>query len=265
MRGTSVVAVRRHAYLDHDGVIAFAHRGGTSHWPENTMPAFQHAIDLGYRYIETDVHSSADGELFAFHDDHLGRVSDTDAYIGDLAAADLDHVRVEGSQHIPRFDELLRTWPYIRINIDPKDDGAVEPLVRKLTDAGAVDRVCIGSFSDRRIAYCRKHLGSELCTSMGPRESLRLRAASLGLPVENGLVAACAQVSPTVKGLRIVDERLIDTAHALDIAIHVWTIDEPDEMTDLLDLGVDGIMTDQPRVLRDVLVARGEWKDYVLD
>lgn len=255
----------RHAFLDHDGVIAFAHRGGASDWPENTLSAFQHAVDLGYRYIETDVHASADGELFAFHDDHLGRVSDTDCYISDLTAAALDQVRVEETERVPRLDEILRTWPYLRINIDPKDDGSVVPLAQTIQRHSAIDRVCIGSFSDRRIAYCREVLGPDLCTSMGPREAARLRGASLGLPIETGLSAACAQLPTGSNGRTIIDQRLVETAHRLGIQVHVWTIDDPAEMEDLLDLGVDGVMTDRPVVLRDVLVERGQWKDYLLD
>ncbi len=250
----------RHPYLDHPGPLAIAHRGGAGEAPENTIEAFQRAVDLGYAYLETDVHASADGVLFAFHDESLARVTDTDAIIGDLTASELDEVIVERRARIPRLAELLTTWPTIRLNIDPKSDGAIEPLVHAVKTHNAIDRVCIGSFSDRRIAYCRAHLGPALCTSMGPRAFAALRSASLGGPSPAVFDDACAQIPTTFRGRPLLDEALVATAHANDLQVHVWTIDEPTEMHELLDLGVDGLITDEPAALRDVLIQRGQWR-----
>jgi len=248
----------RYAFLDHGGVAAFAHRGGTSEWPENTMAAFQHAIDLGYRYLETDVHLSADGVLFAFHDSNLRVRTGVDANFGDLDAREIDRLLVDGVAPIPRLDELLSTWPYARINIDTKSDATVLPLIDSIRSHGAIDRVCVGSFVDRRIARCRDELGPALCTSMGQIEAGRLVMASKRLADPSRLVAACAQL-PTKRVVQVLTTDLIDLAHELGIEVHVWTIDEPDEMRRLLDDGVDGIMTDRPRSLRTVLINRGAW------
>ena len=111
-------------YLDHPGPLPFAHRGGASEWPENTMPAFQHAVALGYRYLETDVHATADGVLVAFHDDVLDRVTDRTGVIAALPWSDVRRARVAG-EPIPLLDDLLGTWPEVRVNIDPKQDAAV--------------------------------------------------------------------------------------------------------------------------------------------
>jgi glycerophosphoryl diester phosphodiesterase len=146
----------------------------------------------------------------------------------------------------------------VRINIDPKHDSAVDALAEAIEAADAVDRVCIGSFSDRRIARLRARLGPRLCTSLGPKGVARLRAASFGLPAGR-FPAACVQVPVRQGRVALVDERFVRTAHHHGLAVHIWTIDEPAEMTDLLDLGVDGIMTDRPAVLRDVLEARAQW------
>lgn len=245
-------------FLDHPGPIPFAHRGGAGDWPENTMPAFEGAVALGYRYLETDVHVTADGVLLAFHDDVLDRVTDRVGLIRELPWAEVSRARVDGREPIPRFDELLAAWPDVRINIDPKHDSAVDALAEAIEAADAVDRVCIGSFSDRRIARLRARLGPRLCTSLGPKGVARLRAASYGLPAGR-FPAACVQVPVRQGRVTLVDERFVRTAHHHGLAVHIWTIDEPAEMTDLLDLGVDGIMTDRPAVLRDVLESRAQW------
>ncbi len=248
----------RFPFLDHPGPLAFAHRGGAGSWPENTMPAFEGAVAAGYRYLETDVHTTADGVLVAFHDDSLDRVTDREGKIAELPWSEVSRARVDGREPIPRFEDLLHAWPDVRINVDPKADRAVEPLADVLVRSHAIERVCIGAFSDRRLARLRARLGPRLCTSMGPVGVARLRAASAGMPVGH-LTVPCAQVPVRAGRVTIVDERLVDAAHRLGVQIHVWTVDDRDEMVRLLDLGVDGIMTDEPAVLRAVLEDRGEW------
>jgi glycerophosphoryl diester phosphodiesterase len=246
------------AFLDHPGPLAIAHRGGAGDWPENTMPAFAGAVALGYRYVETDVHVTSDGVVLAFHDDRLDRVTDRTGAIAELRYAEVARARVDGVEPIPLLEELLGTWPELRVNIDPKHDEVVEPLATVLRRTGATERVCVGAFSDRRLARLRAMLGPGLCTSLGPAAVARLRAASLGLGrVEPD--GCCVQVPPRAKGLPLVDRRFVAAAHEAGLDVHVWTIDEAVEMRALLDLGVDGIMTDRPSVLREVLVARGEW------
>jgi glycerophosphoryl diester phosphodiesterase len=222
------------------------------------MPAFAGAVALGYRYVETDVHVTSDGVVLAFHDDHLDRVTDRTGAIAELPWSEVRQARVDGREPIPLLEDLLGTWPELRINIDPKHDEVVEPLATVLTRTDSIDRVCIGSFSDRRLDRLRAMLGTGLCTSLGPAAVARLRAASFGVghPRPAG---CCVQVPAEAKGLTLVDERFVRVAHELGLAVHVWTIDEPDEMDRLLDLGVDGIMTDRPAVLREVLERRGQW------
>ncbi len=253
------VATDRHPFLDHDGPIAFAHRGGAGDWPENTMPAFAGAVALGYRYIETDVHLTADGVVLAFHDDRLDRVTDRSGIIEDLPWSEVRQALVDGREPIPLLEDLLTTWPEIKINIDPKHDAVVEPLAEVLRRLDAIERVCIGSFSDRRIHRLEELLGPDLCTSLGPKGVARLRASSFGLGRRHP-GGRCVQVPVTAGGVTLVDRRFIERAHATGLDVHVWTIDEPDEMHRLLDLGVDGIMTDRPAVLREVLIERGAWR-----
>ena len=249
----------RHPYLDTDGPIAFAHRGGAEEYPENTLRAFRHAVSLGYTHVETDVHATADGVAVAFHDDTLDRVTDSRGAVGDLTWSQVRQARVAGSDPIVRLDELLEELPDTRINIDPKSDAAVEPLVEVLTRLGAVERVCVCSFSDRRTQRVRDRIGDGLCVGAGPRGIARLLAASSRLPAMGSLDFHAAQVPVRSKGLTLVRPQVVDTAHRNGIAVHVWTIDDPPEMHRLLDMGVDGIMTDRPAALREVMVERGHW------
>lgn len=249
---------KRFAFLDHPGPLAFAHRGGAGDWPENTMPAFEGAVQMGYRYVETDVHVTADGVLLAFHDETLDRTTDRVGLIRDLPWREVKRARVQGLEPIPLLEDLLGAWPDLRVNIDPKHDSAVEPLVTAITRTGATSRVCVGSFSDRRLRRVRRLLGRALCTSLGPIGTARVRAASVGAPAGR-FPAGCVQVPTNFKGLKIVDERFVTTAHERDLQVHVWTVDDPQTMSELLDLGVDGIMTDRPAVLKEVLQGRGEW------
>lgn len=245
------------AYLDHPGPIPFAHRGGAGDWPENTMPAFEGAVRLGYRYVETDVHVTADGVLLAFHDDVLDRVTDRSGRVRDLPWAEVRKARVGGREPIPTLEDLLGTWPDLRVNIDPKSDDAVEPLIAALTRTAATGRVCVGSFSDERIAQVRAALPG-ICTSLGPRGVLHLTQAAAGETVPP-LPDPCAQVPVRIGETELVTDAFLAEAHRRGMAVHVWTIDDPVEMHRLLDLGVDGIMTDRPAVLRDLLDQRGQW------
>lgn len=245
------------AFLDWPGPIPVAHRGGAAERPENTMPAFAAAVALGYRYVETDVHATADGTLLVFHDHDLDRVTDMGGDIGGLPYSTVRNARVQG-EPIPLLEDLLGTWPDLRIHIDAKHDRAVPALAAAVEKTSAHDRLCVGSFSDRRVAELRRLTGGRVCTWTGRRGILSLRLASLGVPVPRP-VAGCTQV-PVSKGpLRLVDRRFVDTAHRLGIGVHVWTIDDAEEMRRLLDLGVDAILSDRPTLLKEVFTERGVW------
>jgi glycerophosphoryl diester phosphodiesterase len=250
----------RHSYLDHDGPIAFAHRGGTSAAPENTLRAFEHAINLGYRYVETDVHASADGQLLAFHDNNLLRTCGENIDIASTNWSTLSNARIDGTDPIPLLEDLLGSWPDVRINIDCKADTALQPLLDTLRRTNSLDRVCIGSFSDKRLARIRAELGPDVCTSMGPGEVARLVLRSHSrLPIPVSQHALCAQVPVKQGPIPVVTRATIATARALGIHVHVWTIDDPIEIGRLLDMGVDGVMTDDTVALKSVYQARNVW------
>jgi glycerophosphoryl diester phosphodiesterase len=246
------------AYLDHEGPIPFAHRGGAGHGPENTWPAFVYARSLGFRYLETDAHATSDGVVLAFHDDILDRVTDQRGVIAELPWQQVQEARVAGTEPIVLLEELLGSFPDTFVNIDAKHDAVVEPLVRTLQRTSALERVCVASFSDRRLVALRARLGPRVCIAGGPAAIRRLRAGSLGLPVPRSSVA-CVQVPLRAGRVPIVDARFVDFAHRRGTAVHVWTIDDPAVIRWLLDLGVDGIVSDDLVALRDVLRSRGLW------
>lgn len=245
------------AFLDHPGPIPFAHRGGASEHSENTMAAFGYAVRLGYRYVETDVHTTTDGALVAFHDDVLDRVTDRQGKIAALPWSEVRQARVAG-EAIPLLEDVLGAWPDLRVNIDPKHDASVEPLVDVLRRTNAHDRVCVGAFSEPRLERVRRLTDGRVCTGMGTRAVARLRMASLGGP-GGRFGGNCAQVPVRQGPVVLVDRRFVAAAHRRGLAVHVWTIDDAAEMARLLDLGVDGIMTDRPAILKEVLTARGQW------
>lgn len=249
---------RLRPYLDHPSPIPFAHRGGAAEAPENTMAAFQRAVDLGYRYLETDVQVTADGHVLAFHDAVLDRVTDRTGAVGDLPWREVAAARVQGAEPIPLLEDVLGTWPDIRVNIDAKSDAALAPLVDALRRTRAYERVCIASFSDRRLARFRRLTGHQVCTAIGPASVARLRLASWGAAA-GPLGGDCAQVPVLYGRVRVVDEAFVAASGAHGTPVHVWTVDEPAEMNRLLDLGIDGIMTDHPTVLKAVMVERGQW------
>ncbi len=246
-------------YLDHPGPIPFAHRGGASDAPENTLPAFQNAVDLGYRYLETDVQVTKDGVLAAFHDDDLLRTTGRAARIRDLAWSEVRRALVDGQEPIPALEDLLSSFPQARINIDCKSDAGVDALVAALTRTNAVKRVCIGAFSTPRIRRLRRLLGPDLCTSMGPTEVLRWRIGSWLPGAWPTPQLPTVQIPVAMHGVNLVTSRTVREAHRRSAKVHVWTIDDPVEMARLLDLGVDGIMTDKPAVLKEVLLSRNQW------
>ncbi|MEV3859635.1 glycerophosphodiester phosphodiesterase [Streptomyces sp. NPDC050095] len=249
----------RHPYLDHPGPLALAHRGGAADGLENTVAAFRRAVGLGYRYIETDVHATADARLVAFHDETLDRVTDGSGLIADLPWDDVRHARVAGSEPVPLFEELLETFPDVRWNVDVKAEPALLPLLDLLERTRAWDRVCVGSFSEERVARAQRLAGPRLATSYGTKGVLGLRLRSYGIPAGLRRSAVCAQVPVAQYGVRVVDERFVRAAHARGLQVHVWTVNEEDEMRRLLDLGVDGIVSDHIETLRDVLKDRGSW------
>lgn len=268
-RSAIIGRVRRpYEFLDHPGPIPFAHRGGSAGLPENSMAAFQRAVGLGYRYLETDAHATADGVVVAFHDRTLDRVTDRTGAISRLPYTEVAKARIGGTEPIPRLEDVLGSFPGARVNIDLKDAPVIGPLAATLHRTNAWDRVCITSFSTRRLAQMRARLplftDHDVCMALGPRGLMALRAISYGGPAAKlvrlaATGVACAQVPYGLGPVPFVTESFIAQAHRLGLQVHAWTVNDPAAMERLLDLGIDGIMTDELLTLRRIMRSRDLW------
>lgn len=253
-----------HAFLTGPYPRAFVHRGW--HYDdlagmENSLSAFRRAVSEGYHYLETDVHATSDGVVVVHHDAVLDRTTDRSGPIAAQPWRAVGAAKIAGREPVSRLEDLLEELPDAFLNIDVKATRAIQPLVDTLRRMNAYGRVCVASFSEARLRRVRRSAGDGLLTSMGTNAIARLWAAGrLPAFVRGGRGhQRIAQVPVRQGRLTIVDKRLIAAARGRGIEVHVWTIDEPDQMHELIDLGVDGIMTDKPGVLRDVLKARDLW------
>ncbi|HCN23118.1 MAG TPA: glycerophosphodiester phosphodiesterase, partial [Arthrobacter bacterium] len=234
---------------------------------ENSMAAFRAAVDLGYGYLETDVHTTADGVLLLFHDDTLDRVTDGRGRISELTAVEVASARIGGREPVPLFDELLTAFPDVRVNLDVKDWDSVQSLAAGIERHGAHSRVLVASFSDRRRRAVLKLLNRPVASSAGMVTNALfvllgpvLPAPWLRFALRGPLHGVQALQVPVRYGaIRVVTAAYVRRAHALGLVVHVWTINDPAEMHRLLDLGVDGIVTDRADLLKRVLLERGEW------
>ncbi|MGH3628329.1 MAG: glycerophosphodiester phosphodiesterase [Sciscionella sp.] len=255
-----------HPYLAAPRPRAFAHRGwhiGDLVGMENSLSAFRRAADEGFRYLETDVHATADGVVVVHHDALLDRTTDGDGAIAALPWTEVRQARIGGLDPLCRLVDVLEALPDALLNVDVKSDQAVGPVLEVLRSADAWGRVCLASFSDARLAKLRGLGGSRLLTSMGPRAVVTLWAGGRlpWLPARPGRRGGMAQVPVRQGRLTVVDERLVRRAHRRGLEVHVWTVDDATEMRRLLELGVDGLVTDRPDVLREVLRGRGAWTE----
>jgi glycerophosphoryl diester phosphodiesterase len=257
-----------HPYLDGPHPRAYAHRGWhTGGGLENTMAGFVRAVDEGYSYLELDVHASADGVAVVHHDATLDRTTDGTGRIALLHSDALAEVRVGGVEPLPLLADVLAALPGARVTIELKSAAAVDAVLGVLERLDAWHRVCLGAFDERRLVRARRLGGARLCTSMGQASAIGLRSRAWldALPSPLSLLPALpftgqlAQLPHRFGPLTVVDDRLIAAAHAAGREVHVWTVDDPAEMAALLDAGADGLLTDRPDLLREVLQARGAW------
>ena len=247
-----------HPFLTSRGAIAIAHRGGALDREENTLPAFAHAVALGYTHVELDVHATRDGVVVIHHDPDLRRLCNDPRRIAELDHCDLQRLRTREDSEIPTLESLLVSFPNLFVAIEAKSRAVVAPLCDLIERLGALERICIGAFDPACTAMAVERLGPALLWSPAHAQVARLWARGWGVPMPlEGF--GVVQVPPSWKGIALVTPRFVCAAHAAGIGVQVWTINDAPEMHRLLDMGVDGLMTDRPGLLRSVLDARGAW------
>ncbi len=250
--------------------LAFAHRGGSKQWPENTLEAFSQAIALGFEHIETDIHLTRDGEIVVFHDELLDRVTDGHGPVRDHTLAELKRLDAahwftrDGATYpyrgqgitIPTLAEALELGPSIRFNLEikPHGPGLVHALWEFIRGRADADRLLVASGHAPTVAAFRRVSGGALATSAGAGEIFRFwSAAKVGLHTRLSIGYDALQVPPRQGPLTVVEPKFLRCAREVGLHVHVWTIDDAPEMLRLLHLGVDGIMTDEPQRLLRVL------------
>lgn len=247
--------------------LVIAHRGGGMEAAENSMAAFAHARELGVRHLETDAHVSADGVVVLSHDPVVDRTYDGSGAIIDMTWREISRLRNAAGERMPTLAEVLEAHPDAWFNIDAKCDEVVDPLLDVLASHRAFGRVMLASFEVSRLERIRTSGFEGLSTSVGTAEVVRLLAAaktvsnpaSWWVPGPRRGVRA-VQVPETWGPVRIVDRRFVAAAHTRGLGVHVWTVNDPSQMMRLVDLGVDGIVTDRPTMLKELLEARGQWR-----
>jgi glycerophosphoryl diester phosphodiesterase len=244
-----------------DRPIAFAHRGGAHLAPENTMEAFRNAYRLGCRFMETDCHVTRDGRVVLFHDDTLDRTTDGTGPVSARTLAELETLdagqgfggRFRGAR-IPTLEALAALAPDVRINVEIKHRtrAAVEVVLDEISRLGLEERILVASEDHETMTVIREISRGSLATSASKSEIVRfVIAAKIGRvrPVEFDAL----QVPVTHKHIRIVDRAFVQAAHACGVQVHVWTVDDPPAIRDLVQhFDVDGIMSDRPDLLTAV-------------
>ena len=242
-------------YAQSPGPLAIAHRGGAGLAAENTLEAFRRSYALGFRYLETDVRHTRDGRLIAFHDAWLGRVTAATGPVRARTLGELGRFTVLGGGPILALDELLGAFPGACFTLDVKHPAVIAPLAALLHDHGVAARVCVAAARGGWLRELRALVGPELCTALSWRDLVNLAYRPRG----SFGAAGFAHIPLRLGRLPVFRDELVARAHDAGVRAIVWTVNDSGTMHRLLDAGVDGIITDRPDVLREVLVARGQW------
>lgn len=251
--------------------FGIAHRGGNPSQlvdcgsdidktvPENTLAAFAAARSAGYRYLETDVHLSADGQVVVSHDPDLRRVGGGNTTIAESNWEDLSAIKLDGEHNLSLLGDLFEAFPNAFWNIDPKSDDVVGPLIELVREADVIDRVCFGSFEDRRLTQLLDAFGSKTCLSAGPKGTLISVVAAFVWPFYKPR-HQCLQLPVKAYGLPLDSASLIRRLQRLGLQVHYWTINTRRDIERLLDAGADAIISDEIYLLRQILQERDAWE-----
>lgn len=236
-----------------------AHRGLALDAPENTLLAFEHALAAGVDHVETDVHASRDGRAIIAHDEDLRRIGGLEARVDTLTAAELAALDLGAGQHVPTLAEALSAFPDARFNIDLKSAASIAPTVEAVRAARAENRVLLTSFSERRRREALRLLPGVATSASGPRFVAALAASIVRATpgVRRALRGVHAvQIPERALGVSTVSATRLRAFRAAGVEVHVWTVNEPDDMHRLLDAGVDGLVTDRADLALEVISDR---------
>ena len=250
-------------YADGPGPLAIAHRGGAGLAAENTLAAFTRSYALGVRYLETDVRATSDGHLVAFHDATLDRATTERGRVRDRTLAELDRIHVRGGgESVLGLAELFASFPDSCFTVDVKEQAVIEPLARLLRADGLAERVCLAAARGSWLRQLTERTDGRVATALSWRSLAQLASPRGGLPawrLRERASAGFAHVPLRLGRLPVFRHDLLRRAHGSGIRVLVWTVNDAPTMHRLLADGVDGIITDRPDLLREVLISREQW------
>lgn len=256
----------------------FGHRGAAGIAPENTLVSFRKALEEGAGYIELDVHESRDGEIVVIHDDTVDRTTDGAGQVGELSTGALRRLdagyrfTIDGGRsypyrgrgvRIPTLQEFFESCPGVPTVIEVKVLGiaGIETLLHRIEAAGMASRVLLASYEDGVMAALRKAIVTRSPAIATSHSFGEIRALLdwlwKGRRGEAPIRGQALQIPCEYEGLPLVTESSVELAHSMGLEVHVWTINEKSEMRRLLDLGVDGIVTDFPARMHELAREKG--------
>lgn len=257
-----------HPLAGKDGPIAFAHRGWSGRYPESTLPSFRAAADLGVDALEMDLHATRDGVLVVHHDERVDRTTDGSGAIKEMTLAELRALDAgyawtndDGQTYpfrgqgigIPTLEEIFSEFGDFWINVDIKqaEPSIIRPFATMIRDFEMTERMFVGSFSDQTVHDFRREMPAVATAASAWEVRRQVLFSKLRLNPLYWGGAQALQIPEEAQGVQIVTSRFVRDAHANGMAVHVWTVNEEANMRRLLDMGVDGIMSDHPdRLLR---------------
>ena len=245
-----------HPFFEDYSFFGFVHRGGDEVETENTIEAFKYSSDLGFVFIETDVQATKDGHVVIFHDASLKRMAGVNKSINELTLKEINEINLLSGGKIPLLSEALETFPDLRFNIDIKTEDALEETVQIIKKMNFLDKTCLASFSSSRLKRIKNLAGPEACISSGQMDIFKMMCQSIGIELQ-ATMSQCAQIPVKQWGVPVLTKRFIETAKKQNKFVHVWTIDDIDQMFELIEFGVDGLMTDKPSVLKEAMLKKG--------
>jgi glycerophosphoryl diester phosphodiesterase len=261
---------KSYLFFDQADFMVIAHQGGEQLRPSNTMPAFEHAVQLGVDVLEMDIHQTKDGILVLMHDDTVDRTTNGSGAIKDMTLAEIKELDAgyywtndEGQTYpyrgqgitVPTMEEIFEAFPHMPMNIEIKQDSPsiVEPFCDLIHEYGMADQVLIPSFHPDTMNEFREKCPG-IATSMAePEIRLFFGLNKVGLGSLFTPPGQAFQVPEESGGLQIITPRFVEGAQNRNIAVHVWTINDPDEMKRFIEMDVDGIITDRPDLLLEIL------------
>jgi len=245
-----------HPFFQDYSFYGFVHRGGDEVETENTIEAFKYSSDLGFVFIETDVQATKDGHVVIFHDATLRRMAGVNKSIKELTLKEVNEIDLLDGGKIPLLSEALETFPNLRFNIDIKTEDALEETIQIIKKMNFLDKTCLASFSSSRLKRIKHLAGPEACISSGQMDIFKMMCQSVGIGLQP-TKSQCAQIPLKQWGVPVLTKKFIEIAKMQNKFVHVWTIDDKNQMFELIEFGVDGLMTDKPSVLKEAMIEKG--------